>query len=208
MDYTDGRYDSPSDNLKANLGRMPVIAVGDETVGQSLAIYYYLAADNNLMGDSLLESAQILSVLEHVREMNLAYRTLIPANTEPSQEARDKWFDGGSKDVLGTADSSARSTRYLHWWMGRIEQALDTDGFAIGSRLSVADIVLHYAFAETLRDEDATEGSPKWAREPFTDNSRVSAALERYPRLLSSVTKVAQNENFQKWIATRGLQKF
>jgi len=85
-DYQDLRFNEPADDLKSNLGRMPVMNVGDESIGQSFAIYHYLASENGLMGSSSLEAAKIVSVFEHVRELGLAYRTLVPYGEEPAAD--------------------------------------------------------------------------------------------------------------------------
>lgn len=187
---------------------MPIVSVGEESVGQSVAIYLYLALENGLAGNSNLETAQVLSVFEHIKEMNTAYRTVVPAGTEPTVEAHEKWFNEGATDVLGTADSSKRTSRYLKWWMGRIEQSLDPEGYAVGNKLSAADIALYYVFAEELKDEEAPESSPKWSREPFGSKLKVTTALENYPRIKASVNAVANNENFKKWLNLRGVQGF
>eukprot|EP00604_Paraphysomonas_vestita_P003464 CAMPEP_0174820488 /NCGR_PEP_ID=MMETSP1107-20130205/4369_1 /TAXON_ID=36770 /ORGANISM="Paraphysomonas vestita, Strain GFlagA" /LENGTH=219 /DNA_ID=CAMNT_0016035955 /DNA_START=152 /DNA_END=811 /DNA_ORIENTATION=- len=207
-DYIDGRYNSPPEGLKSNLGRMPVVTIGEESVGQSLAIYLYLALENGLAGNSNLETAQILSIFEHIKEMNTAYRTVVPPGTEPTPEAHEKWFNSGATDVLGTADSSQRSSRYFKWWLGRIEQSLDTEGYAVGNKLSAADIALYYAFAEELKDNESKENLPKWSREPFGSKLKVSSELENYPRIKSSIQAVANNENFIKWLSLRGIQEF
>jgi glutathione S-transferase len=187
---------------------MPVLTVGDESVGQSLAIYFFLALENGLAGSNNLEAAQVLSIFEHVKEMNTAYRQVVPNGSEPTTEGLEKWFDAGATDVLGVADSSVRSTRFMKWWMGRIEQSLDTEGFAVGSKLSAADIALYYAFAEELLENEAPADFPQWRREPFGSKIRVQAALESHPRIRASIRAVANNENFQRWLGARGAQQF
>lgn len=187
---------------------MPVLRNNEDSIGQSTAIYMYLAMENGLAGDSNLQIAQVLSIFEHVKEMITAYRGLVPAGTEPTPEANEKWFHGGAKDRIGTADSSQRSSRYLQWWMGRIEEALDNHGYAVGTKLSAADIALYYAFAEELKPEEASESFPQWRREPFASKLLVQQALENYPKLKSSINAVASNENFQKWLNMRGPQGF
>jgi len=206
-DYEDGRFSSPPDNLAANLGRMPVVVVGDDTVGQSLAINYFLAAENGLMGASNLEAAKILSIAEHIREMRTKWSELVPYGTEPSEEALDKWFDGGATDTTGVADRAGQPTRYLKWWMGRIEQTLGDAGFAVGSALSLADLLLYNSFAEFLRDEEAGELA-QWKREPFGSKSRTDAAIANCPKLSASIAQVAANANIQQWLSTRGVQMF
>lgn len=187
---------------------MPVLNNNDDAVGQSTAIYLYLALENGLAGDSNLQTAQVISIFEHVKEMITAYRSLVPAGTEPTAEATEKWFNDGATDVTGTADSSQRSSRYLKWWMGRIEEALDNSGFAVGNKISAADVALYYAFAEELKSEEASEGFPQWRREPFASKSLIQAALPKYPKLKASIDAVANNENFQKWLTMRGPQAF
>jgi glutathione S-transferase len=188
---------------------MPLLKVNEEgSIGQSAAIYLYLALENGLAGDSHLETAQILSIFEHIKEMTTAYRSLVPAGVEPTSEAIHQWFHEGAKDVTGTADSSLRSSRYLQWWMGRIEQALDANGYAVGNKISAADIALYYSFAEELKANEASETFPQWRREPFGSKALVDEALGRYPKIKASVEAVAQNLNFQKWLSLRGPQGF
>ena len=99
-DYKDGRYTNPNDpgDLSWNLGRMPLLSVGDESVGQSAAINYYLAAELGLMGSSNMQGAQILSIAEHLKEMKTCYGTLAPYGVEPTEEVLVKWFDTGATD--------------------------------------------------------------------------------------------------------------
>lgn len=212
-DYENGKYDAPAADLESNLGRMPVISVDNsQSVGQSVAIYFYLATEMNLMGDSTMQAAQILSVGEHLREMMLAFKTVVPAGSDPTEEQLDTWFNGGATDVTGTADSSQRPSRYLTWWMGRIENALaglsTAEGFAVGNRLSLADIMVYYYFAEELKDDEAGADIAQWRREPFGAKHRVDAALQQHPRLSASIESVRSNANFQYWLRTRGEQRF
>ena len=140
--------------------------------------------------------------------MGLAYRTLVPYGEEPAADKAELWFEGGPTDVLGTADKSRRGDRYLRWWAGRIEEALDTEGFAVGSALSLADLVLYNAFAEVVRDEEVDVAFPPYRRVPFGDKARTDALLATHPRLKASCEAVATNTNFQKWLNVRGTQGF
>ena len=186
---------------------MPVVTVGDTSIGQSAAINFYLASELGLLGSSNLEAAQIISIQEHLKELIQAFRSLLPPNGTPTEEILDTWFTGGSTDITGTADGSGRSTRYLPWFAGRIEQTLGSEGFAVGNKLSLADILLYNLFAETLKDEEA--GSvPQWRREPFGSKARMDAVLATCPKISASIAAVASNENFQKWLSIRGTQNF
>jgi len=207
-DYTDGRFSEPPAGLEGNLGRMPVVAVGDESVGQSMAICYYLAAENNLLGTSNLETAKILSIGEHLRELLTAFRSIVPHGTEPTSENLEKWFEQGATDSTGPADRAGHSTRFLTWWLGRIEAVLGSEGFAVGNKLSLADVQLFFVLGEYLREDEAAADFPQWKREPFGSKARTDAILAKFPKVKASVDSVANNANVQKWRAARGVQGF
>lgn len=207
-DYTDGRFEEPEGNLDANLGRMPLIQVGSHYVGQSAAINFFIASENGLMGRNHLEAAQIISIAEHVKELQTSYRTIVAWGVEPTEEHLIKWFESGSSDVSGVAIEDGQGTRYLKWYMGRIENVLGTNGFAVGDRLSLADVVLYYAFGEHLKEGEAREGLGASRKYPFGSKERMDAALATHPRIKASVDSVASNANFQKWLSIRGVQDF
>ena len=99
LDYTDGRYNTPTTGLDANVGRMPVATIGDHSIGQSSAINMYFANEFGLMGSNHVEASQILAINEHLKEMDASYKTLVPWATKPQPGALDTWFDGGAQDI-------------------------------------------------------------------------------------------------------------
>eukprot|EP00981_Chlorochromonas_danica_P013399 scaffold6314_cov273-Ochromonas_danica.AAC.12 len=207
-DYLDGRYESPTGDLTHNLGRMPILELGDDqTIGQSVAINYYLATELGLMGKNLLETTRIIGVQEHLKETVTAFRTLAPWDVEPTAEALNKWFDGGALDVDGPADMSKYSERFLTWFMGRIEKTLDDKGFAVGDSLSLADVLIYNVFGENLSEEQGPE-LPACKRETFGSKARTDAALAKHPKLQAIVQAVANNGNVKKYLAARGVQTF
>lgn len=206
--YTDGRYPAPAECLTANLGRMPIAEIGDTSIGQSGAITFYFAAEYGLLGDNNLEAAQILAISEHLSEMLTAFRTVVPFGSVPTPESLEKWFETGATDITGPAVGADRSTRYMKWWLGRIEAVLGNNGFAVGNKLSLADVLMYNIFGETLRDEEAKESAPIWRRTPMSDAAHVEAALAAHPKIKASVDAVANNVNFQKYLRIRGPQGF
>lgn len=206
--YEDGRFNAPPEGLEQNLGRMPVVTVGDESFGQSGAINFVVASECGLMGSSTFDAGHILSISEHIKEMSQAFFKLVPWGTEPTAEKMDSWFDGGAKDLTGPADREGASTRYLSWYAGRIEAALGSGGYAVGDKLSLADVLIYYAFAETLADDQAGPDFPAFRKEPFGNKARTDEMLARHPRLKASCDAVASNENVQKWLRERGVQGF
>jgi len=206
-DYTDMRCTEPASDLDANLGRMPICVIGDRSIGQSSAINLTLAMTCGLMGDSALDAGEIQNISEHLKEMNTAYRTICPYGSEPTEEQNDKWFDSGASDVSGTADRAGYGTRYLTWFMGRIENTLGSNGFAVGGKLSLADILLYNTFMEHLTDSEAGD-IPQWKREPFGSTARINSKLASHPKIAACCNTVANNTNIQKWLAMRGPQGF
>ena len=172
-----------------------------------LTSMYNVASENGLLGSSTFEAAQIISISEHLKELMTAFRALVAWGQEPSSEILDKWFDGGATDVEGPAVGADRSSRYLKWWMGRIEATLGDAGFAVGDKLSLADVLIYETFAEHLKDEEAGN-LPKFRREPFCSKERTDRALANHPKLKASCEAVASNANLQKWLKIRGTQAF
>lgn len=210
-DYKDGRYSSPTEpgDLSWNLGRMPLLRAGSESVGQSAAINFYVASECGLNGSNNMQAAQILSISEHLKEMKQKYGTLAPYGVEPTTEVLDSWFDTGATDASpAPADGSARDTRFLGWWMGRIEAVVGSGGIAVGDKISLADVLIYNTFAEHLKDDEAAEGVAKFRREPFGSKARTDAALEKHPKLKAICESVAANESIQKWLGSRGVQGF
>lgn len=206
--YTDGRYQAPPLPLEANLGRMPLCSVGDEHIGQSGAINFYIAAENGLLGSNNLEAAQILGVCEHVKEMLVEWRKVCAYGAEPTAEILDKWFGTGAEDATGAAERAGYGTRFMKWWSGRIEASLHANGFAVGNKLSLADVMIYNTFAEVLLKEETAEDSPDWKRFPFGSQERTNAVLAACPRLNASVEAVKANAGAQRHWASRGKQGF
>jgi len=220
-DYDDGRYtsDTPSGNNKAydtvkkelshNLGRMPLLTVGSDNIGQSGAINFYLATELGYMGNSTLEGAQILAISEHLKELKLAYYKCCPYGSQPPVEALDTWFNTGAEDRSPEpADMKRRSERYLKWWMGRIEDVVGKDGFAVGSKISLADVLIYNMFKEHLNEAEASPNFAKWRLGAFTSKDRTDAILATFPKLSSVCNTIAEQPNIQKWLKIRGVQQF
>lgn len=206
--YEDMRCSAPPDCLEKNLGRMPIASIGDRHIGNSVAINFWIASECGLMGSDSYESAEVLCVTEHLKEMMQEYGKLVPYGSAPTEENLNKWFEEGATDHTGPADGANRANRFLNWWMGRIEAVLGNEGFAVGNKLSLADVLIYYYFYETLADDQAPADFPQYRKEPFCSKARTDAILEKFPKFKASCLAVANNENIQKWRAIRGPQGF
>ena len=160
------------------------------TIGQSSAINSYVAGVTGLNGATPVEAAQIL------------------AFSEPTEAANATFFDSNdATDFAGPADGAKRDARNLLWFMGRMERLVG-DGFAVGGKISLADVLIYRAFGDSLSEAQANEGLPAHRREPFGSLARVNAALGKHPKLAKIVASVAAHPNIAKWLATRGKQGF
>jgi len=207
--YTDARHQAPpAEGLAANLGRMPTLDIGADSIGQSAAINFFVAAENGMMGSNNLEAAQIIGISEHLKEMNTAWRAMVAWGEEPTADKLKTWFEGGATDVTGPADGSKRSERFATWYMGRIEAILGSSGFAVGNKLSLADVLLFNMFADNLSEGTAPADMPQWKKEVFGSKAATDAVLEKHPKIKASIAAVAGHPNTQRWMASRGVQYF
>ena len=210
--FEDKRHSTPPEGLECNLGRMPMLSHNDSSIGQSVAIYFYVASECGLMGTNHMEGAQILNITEHLKEMSTAYYKICPYGETPTAENTTTWFDEGATDATGAADRAGYATRYLTWYMGRMEAMLpegsSTSGFAVGSQASLADVCIFYAFAEELKTEERPEGCAEHKCVPFGDKSKMDSKLKNYPKIEAICKQIATNAAIVEWKANRGVQGF
>lgn len=203
--------------LDINLGRVPLVVTPDGPIGQRAAINSYLADTCGLNGATALERATIVAVDEALREMNQAWDKL-PSGGETDEEkaasAAEKvatWFaESAAKDYCGPSDmSGTRGERRARWFMNRLETFLGSDGFAVGGKLSLADLLIYNAFAETLTDDEIPRPDfPAARRYPFGDLEATNAALADCPKLSAIIASVKADANIQAYLAGRGKQMF
>jgi len=191
--------------LDCNLGRVPLLECAEGGIGQSAAINFYAASECDLLGSSTFETAQVIAFTEHIKELKTAYGSLVPFGKEPTAESIATFFDTDvATDFSGPADSSKRSSRYLKWFMGRMEGLVGDDGFAVGGKLTLADVMLYNTFADTLDDGAlANKALPSYRREPFGSAEKTTAELEKHPKLKACVASVAEHANVAKYVEAR-----
>jgi len=132
------------------------------------------------MGDNLFESAKILELQEHVTELRAVWYKAIPYGTTPTDEQLDQFFSSGGDDTEGVAGS--RGDRFATWFTGRINASLTgANGFAVGNRLSLADVLLYNVFAEVLTQEE--NGGDVIQREPFFSLKRCTDLVNANPKI-------------------------
>jgi len=109
------------------MGRIPLLQHGDFTLGQSKAIERYVAGQLGLAGSSAQEAAAIDMIGGHVADI------------------KDKFVDA-KRGKTGEELAAARAkflAEDLCTWLGKLEKTLGAGGFAVGSKLSLADVIIH-----------------------------------------------------------------
>lgn len=210
--YTDERHSAPPAGtiLDANLGRLPCLDVKTggvtTTVGQSKGIYHYIASTSGLLGSSPLEAAQITAFVEHITEMNTFASKVVPWGTVPTEESFAALFDDATaSDYTGPAVGANSAKRNVLWYTGRMENIVGSNGFCVGNKLSLADVLLFVRFGDVLPEA----GNEKVTmREPFGSLAHTTKLLAAHPNIKKIVANVAANANVVKWLATRGPQNF
>ena len=175
-----------------------------KSIGQSAAINHYLAETLGFLGKDATEAAAIVSFQEHLTELNNAWSKLVPYGTAPTDESFAAFFDeAAAPDVSGVAVRSTQPKRGFCWFVGRIERLVGSNGFAVGSKLSLADVLLFRLLADVVPADAANEKEAAHRREPFGSVTRVNAALAKCPKVKAILANVGSNSNLKKYLAAR-----
>lgn len=194
LDYEDYRYtfsmdgpkpqiceqhgvDKESGLFDGNLKRLPVLEVNGQCIGQSRAIERFAAKDLGFYGKGPIEGAKIDAYCEHVRDLKDAW-TKVRGNpfaptTAETEEAIAKWYSETMKT-----------------WMEKIE-ACTGEEWAVGKKMSLADITLYVTLTQT-----------------FSDVDKAAASYESCPKIASIVQKVGENKGIKSWLETRPDNRF
>jgi len=165
--------DKANGKLLGSMNKVPFLEVDGVTIPQSKTIERFLARRFNMMGDNDLQAAQIDAVCECVRDIKDMYQKIRGLPDDEKPEGMNKWF-----------------TETLVERLTLLENQLG-DGFSVGGRLSLSDVVL-FAFITQ-----------------FFDNKEASYnATLATPKLRSIVDGVSQNEKVVAWLNNRPVTDF
>ena len=156
--------------LTKSLNKVPFLFLDGQVISQSKTIERFLARRHNLMGDNDIEAAIIDSICEWVRDFKDLYQKVRRIEDSDKKEtAMNQWF---SETLVGK--------------LTLLDNILGTNGFSVGGRMSLADIVL-YSF---IKD--------------FFDNKESSwSSTSSAPNLRKIVENVSNNKNLQRWLDNR-----
>ena len=173
-DMTRTEFDTAKSNgeLKSSLNKVPFLEVDDRVICQSKSIERYLGRRYNMFGDSELDGALIDSICEVVRDIKDMYQTVRKLSEEEKVEGMTKWFQETLPNKLVDLD-------YI----------LGSDGYSVGSRTSLSDIVLFALITQFFDDSD-------------------SALKACPPKLKNIVNRIHNDENILNWLNTRPVTSF
>jgi glutathione S-transferase len=156
--------DKADGKLVKSLNKLPFLEVDGHVIPQSKSIERFLAHRFGLMGNDEFENAHIDSICECVRDFKDMYQKVRVA--EDVDTAMNTWF---------TVTLIERLTL--------LENLLNDNGFSVGNKLSLSDIVL-YSFITN-----------------FFDNKEASMnATLATPNLRKIVTHVGELPQIRDWV--------
>jgi len=202
----DLRSAMPGPDEQQNLGRLPLVKIGDVVIGQSDPIMRLVARRIGWMGDNDFDAAYIEMICAHVKDMKEAFRKLYPYSEEPVAGWEAAWFDK-------PAEAKERKDRALKWFLSRIETQVGKDGYVLNGKFSLADAVLYNTLGEVcknLTEKDYMGKVNTWRYHPFHADSyeRTRAVMEEVaPSILKIVENYRDHPEMQKYLKNRDAQK-
>lgn len=161
--------DKKDGNLIHSLNKLPYLELGsgETVICQSKSIERFLARRFNMMGESDIESARIDSLCECIRDFKDMYQKVRSA--ENKEEAMTTWF-----------------TETLVERLSLLENLVDGDGYSVGKRVSLSDIVIFTFITQ------------------FFDNKGASLnATLATPKIRSIIDRVGSLPEIVSWIEKR-----
>jgi glutathione S-transferase len=179
---------SVAGKFSSNLGRLPVLNVGDAQIGGSKAILRFICNTYGLNGTNNIEAGQIDALCEIVQDCSDAFG---------KADDKDEWF---------STEDMAQGKRGLFYYITGLNGLVGGDGFSVGGKFSMADCVIYRFFGETA-DTAGLFGAPR--SEPMNSSEKTNAALAKWaPGLAAIVKAFGESADMQKYLAGRGEQLF
>jgi len=178
--------DKASGKLWQSLDKLPFLEVEGEFISQSKSIERFLASKFDMMGSTPLETAKIDSLCEWVRDFKDIYQKVRNASADEKEEAKSKFFGETLPERLIAFDKILAVTSSLSSEESVFNFTGSEQLYAVGNKLSLADIVI-YAFLVEF----------------FDDKELAQKAYETCDKLKAIVNTVSNVEGIKKWVETR-----
>ncbi|XP_048739371.2 glutathione S-transferase-like [Ostrea edulis] len=152
-------------------GSLPILEVDGQPVSQSLVIFRHLARTFGLDGENLLDKAKVEEIVEYLIEFkNAGFKMMFAPKDEESQKK--------AKEELGsTFDKSCTRVENI------MSANKSTDGWAVGKKMTFADILLFEAFETAV--------------------ARDAAVLDKFPKIKACRAKVQALPKIKNYLSKR-----
>ena len=172
MEKAEFDKDKADGKLTGSLNKVPYLEVDGTIIPQSKSIERYLARRFSMMGENDLEALRIDSICECIRDFKDAYQSVRKADNK--EQAMNEWF-----------------TKTLVEKLGLLENIVDGEGYSVGNKLSLSDVVM-FAFITQ-----------------FFDNKEASLnATLATPKIRSVIDNVAAVPQIVSWLEKRPVTGF
>jgi glutathione S-transferase len=165
--------DKQKGNLNKSMNKLPYLQVNDQIIPQSKSIERFLAKKFNLYGDNDIHEAQIDSLCEYIRDFKTEYQNYRKYDDNEREAQMNKWF----QQVLPSK-------------LIMFEELINLN-YAIGNKLSLADIVIYSFITQFFDNQEAAYKS-----------------IEDCPKIKSIVQTVQELESIKNWIKNRPATSF
>lgn len=154
------------------LGQLPVLEVDGIKIAQSQAIFRYLARELGFYGGNALESAKIDTVIETLNDFITQARKYF----FEKDEAKKAEF---KKDLL-----EVQAPKYMKLLEVLLDLNTEGDGFFVGSKISLADVLVFYAFTDRFDSLqiEVTEPKLKALLEKIKAHPKMADWLNKRPK--------------------------
>ena len=143
--------DKKEGKLSLSMNKLPALEIVKSnivtTLFQSRAIERYLASEFDLMGETPLEKVMIDALCETIRDLKSDYQTFRKA--ENKEESFKKWFNEVLPEKLKLLEVILQ------------EYSFSDYPFAVGSNLSLADIVIHNFVVDFFDNKEGIKNATK-----------------------------------------------
>ena len=163
--------DKDDGKLVGSLNKVPFLEVDGVIIPQSKSIERFIGTKYNMMGDNDIQSARIDSICEYVRDFKDMYQSVRRLSKEEKENGMKKWFSETLVERLESLDKILGN---------------EHDTFSVGTRLSLADIVL-YSFITQF----------------FDDKESITLAIINCSKLKNIIKYVGDLDQIQHWLKIR-----
>mmetsp|Transcript_31042 Transcript_31042/g.50440 ORF Transcript_31042/g.50440 Transcript_31042/m.50440 type:complete len:363 (+) Transcript_31042:71-1159(+) len=170
-------FDADQASGKMPFGKVPIFETEGITIAQSKAIERYVAKKVGLFGENELEGLRIDMICEQIRDIRDMWSRAKGNKMRPDME---------NEDIVKTVNLFF--DEQLPKQMEMLEKLIDSSGFFVGDKVSLADISFYHFLNATFFG-------------PF--DQKISPILEKYPKLATLKSKVANIAEVKTWEETR-----